>query len=398
MVDELFRIAFASAQTAIFEVGSVMAVLMLVFGILDYRYGDRLRHFIEIKKLDKPIVMAGLTIIPVDGTLLFQYNLYRRGSIRLGSLLAGIIGFGEEATYLILIFNPLAWVLLVVIKLVLALVTGGIVNRSKFANRWKEELCKKDAACSVDSKAVEADENFHELPDKFRHKLHHFRYHVLGSAFWIFFAAAFFIHVLLSLLATLNIVDMNKQVALAIPYVSWLAMLALFVVLIYHLIVQVTTREFGKIFEHEFEDLGDAIGDLAETCATVILFIFLMTFLVDSLVSIIGPERLGSLFAGRGYLTVIAGAIVGLIPGTGASLAFTSLYFSLADTPGAMPFAALAACSIALIGDSQFVGNKMLRHSQRAAHLIAFGVALVSGAVIFLLENYDLLSFLLSFW
>ncbi len=134
MVDELFRIAFASAQTAIFEVGSVMAVLMLVFGILDYRYGDRLRHFIEIKKLDKPIVMAGLTIIPVDGTLLFQYNLYRRGSIRLGSLLAGIIGFGEEATYLILVFNPLAWVLLVVIKLVL----GPCYRR----HRKQEQVCK----------------------------------------------------------------------------------------------------------------------------------------------------------------------------------------------------------------------------------------------------------------
>ncbi len=167
MVDELFRIAFASAQTAIFEVGSVMAVLMLVFGILDYRYGDRLRHFIEIKKLDKPIVMAGLTIIPVDGTLLFQYNLYRRGSIRLGSLLAGIIGFGEEATYLILVFNPLAWVLLVVIKLVLALVTGGIVNRSKFANRWKEELCKKTRLVPSTAKPLRPTKIFMNCPTNF---------------------------------------------------------------------------------------------------------------------------------------------------------------------------------------------------------------------------------------
>ena len=156
--------------------------------------------------------------------------------------------------------------------------------------------------------------------------------------------------------------------------------------------------ENSERFEHEFEDLGDAIGDLAETCATVILFIFLMTFLVDSLVSIIGPERLGSLFAGRGYLTVIAGAIVGLIPGTGASLAFTSLYFSLADTPGAMPFAALAACSIALIGDSQFVGNKMLRHSQRARSILLLSEWRLSWSGHLLLENYDLLSFSTVFW
>ena len=265
MVDEIFSIAFASAQTAIFEVGSIMAVLMLVFGFLDYRHGDRLREFIERKKLDKPVLMAGLALIPVDGTLLFQFNLYRRKSIRLGSLLAGIVGFGEEATYLILTFNPLAWVMLAIIKLFLAVTAGGLLNRSKAVTQMTQNLHEKDIAHSVDEKAVEADENFHELPDKFRHKLHHFRYHSLGKAFWIFFAVAFLIQMIMNLLSALDIVDPQAQKVMGIPFVSWLAMLALFVIFIYRLIVRTTTKEFGKIFEHEFEDAGDAIGDLAET-------------------------------------------------------------------------------------------------------------------------------------
>ena len=44
MIDKIFTIAFASAYTAIFEIGSVMALLMLLFGILDYKKGDALRR------------------------------------------------------------------------------------------------------------------------------------------------------------------------------------------------------------------------------------------------------------------------------------------------------------------------------------------------------------------
>jgi len=388
MIDEIFKNAFASAHTAIFDVGSVMAVLMLVFGVLDYKHGENLRQLIERKKLDQPLIMVGLSLIPVDGTLLFQYNLYRRGSIRLGSLLSGVIGIGEEATYLILTYNPLAWLLMAGIKIVTAVVAGGTFNAMKSATRLSSRLQEKDAEASIDQEAIEADENFHELPDKFRHKLHHFRYHQLGKAFWVFFAVAFLIEMALNLLSQFNIVDPDRQMALGIPYVSWLAMLALFIVVIYRLLVRLTTREFGKIFEHEFADTGDAVGDLAETCAKVILLIFLMSFAVQTLISLVGMDLLTQFFAGRGLLAVLIGAALGLIPGTGASLAFTTLYFTLNGTPGAMPFAALAACSIALIGDSQFIGHSQLRHSQRTVHLIAFALALLVGALIWAAETY----------
>lgn len=387
MIDQIFTDAFNSAYRAIFEVGSIMAILMLVFGILDYKYGDKLRNIIITRKLDKPLIMVGLSLIPVDGTLLFQYSTYRRGSIRFGSLLAGIIGIGEEATYLIISYQPLAWLMLAGIKIILALVSGNLVNHNpaimKKAEKWRET----DKYLSIDQNAVQADENFHELPDKFRHKLHHFRYHKLGRAFWAFFATAFMIEITLNFLTDLKVLDASKLEAMGIPFVSWLAMIGLFVVMIYRLLINFTTKEFGKIFEDEFEDTGDAVGDLAETCSSVILLIFSLTFIVQTIISLIGMDRLANLFAGRGLLAVLIGAIIGLIPGTGASLAFTTLYFALAGTTGALPFAALAACSIALIGDSQFIGSRQLRISQRAAHLIAFALALVSGGIIYLIEQ-----------
>lgn len=387
MIDEIFTIAFHSAYTAIFEVGSIMAVLMLLFGILDYKKGDDLRRLIENRRLDKPVVMAGLSLIPVDGTLLFQYSIFRRRSIRSGSLLGGIIGIGEEATYIILSYQPLAWLMIAAVKLLLALGAGGLLNSwpawQKKASGWLE----RDLAADKNPEAVEADENFHALPDRFRHKMHHFRYHKMGKAFWIFFACAFILQMALLLLARLGWFEQSKLQALGIPFVSWISMIALFIIVMYRLVVRLTTREFGKIFEHEFEDTGDAIGDLAETCSSIILLIFLLTFLVQAAVTAIGPDQIARIFAGHALLAILVGALIGLIPGTGASLVFTTLYFNLAGSPGSLPFAALAACSIALIGDSQFIGNAQLRLSQRALHLVAFIIAILAGLAIWAVER-----------
>lgn len=387
MIDQIFSNAFTSAYQAIFEVGSIMAVLMLLFGVLDYKFGDKLRKIIETRKLDKPVLMTGLALIPVDGTLLFQYSTYRRGSIRFGSLLAGIIGIGEESTYLILSYQPLAWLILAGIKLILGFVFGGLLNRSKMIKVKAEQWRLADEQLSKSKETIQADENFHELPDKFRHKLHHFRYHQLGKAFWIFFGAAFLFEIVLQFLERFNWIDSSQLEAMGIPFVSWLAMVGVFIVVIYRLLIRMTTHEFGKIFENEFEDTGDAVGDLAETCSSVILLIFLLTFAVQTIISLIGMDRLTLLFSGRGLLAVLIGALVGLVPGTGASLAFTTLYFALAGSPGQMPFAALAACSIALIGDSQFIGSKQLKVSQRTAHLIVVVIALLAGLAIFGIEQ-----------
>jgi hypothetical protein len=387
VIDKIFTMAFASANTAIFDVGSLMAVLMLLFGVLDYKYGERLRRFISTRHLDKPLIMTGLALIPVDGTLLFQFSAYRRRSIRFGSLLGGMIGIGEEATYLIMTYQPLTWLILAGIKLLTAAVFGGLFNSIPKLVEKSEKWAKDDAAASVDKDAALADVNFHELPDKFRHRLHHFRYHQLGRAFWIFFAAAFVLHAVFSLFEQLKIIGTAQLVALNIPFADWLAMLALFSVAVYKLVVSFTTREFGKIFENEFEDTGDAVGDLAETCASVILLIFIVSFAVETVVQLIGLDRLSNLFAGSGLLAVLVGALVGLIPGTGASLAFTALYFALPSSGNGIPFAALVACSIALIGDSQFIGSRLIKKSQRVAHMITFVLALLIGSLVYFVER-----------
>ncbi len=387
MIDKLFTIAFESAYTAIFEVGSIMAVLMLLFGILDYKKGDKLRLFIESRRLDKPVIMAGISLIPVDGTLLFQYNIYRKRSIRSGSLLGGIIGIGEEATYIILSFQPLAWLMIAGIKLLLALGTGSLLNQWPFWQKKTAQLLSKDLNEQHSQEILEADENFHALPDRFRHQMHHYRYHRLGQSFWVFFACAFLLQMALLLLSSLNLFEQSDLQALGIPFVSWLSMIALFFIVVYHMIVRLTTRSFGKILEHEFEDTGDAVGDLAETCAGIILLIFLVSFIVQASLMIIGPDLITRFFSSNAFLSIVIAALIGLVPGTAASLVFTTLYFNLAGCPGAMPFAALVACSIALIGDVQFIGSRRLRRSQRLLHLVAFGLALFCGMLVWMVER-----------
>lgn len=387
MLDQLFILAFASASTAIFEVGSVMAILMLVFGVLDYRFGDHLRAIIVAKKLDQPWLMAALALIPVDGTLLFQYSTYRRRTIRPGSLLGGIIGIGEEATYLVLSYSPLTWVFIAAIKILTATGAGFFMNLHDRKKHWSGQLHDADDKAAVDEGAVMADENFHELPDKFRHKLHHFRYHQLGNMLWAFFAVALLTQLVMKIIGWISGISLDKFDILNIPVFHWLAMFGLLLIIGYRVVIWFMTREFGKIFEHEFEDTGDAIGDLAETCASIIMLIFALTFAVQSLITVIGQDRLIRIFSSNAVLTIVIGAFVGLIPGTGASLAFTTLYFTLNQTSGSMPFAALLACSIALIGDSQFVGQVQIKKSQRFLHLTTFALALAIGLSVYWIQS-----------
>ena len=116
--------------------------------------------------------------------------------------------------------------------------------------------------------------------------------------------------------------------------------------------------------------------------------IFLISFVVGLVVEGVGIERIASIFSGRGVLTVVLAVLIGLIPGTGPSLAFTALYFSLAGTPGALPFASLLACSMALIGDSKFVGSKQIKHSQQRLHGISAIIALIVGLLALAAEPF----------
>lgn len=386
MLDTIFSTAFEAAYSAIFEVGAIMAILMLVFGILDYKKGDQLRDFIIRRKLDRPFLMTLLALIPVDGTLLFQYSTYRKKGLRPGSLLAGMIGIGEESTYLIISYNPLAWLMIAGFKLIIGTVMGSSVNKIDDRKNFSENWHAKDHIISEDSKAIEADENFHELPDKFRHKFHHMRYHMLGKWFWIMFLVAFVIQIVLKVSAIVLSKPIESWQAMNIPLISWLAMSGIVVVFLYRLMSKLMTKEFGKIFEHEFEDAGDAVGDLAEICSGVILTIFSLTFLINLVIGIVGNERLSQLLSGRGLLAVAAAALIGLIPGTGASLAFTTLYFSLAGSGGALPFAALLTCSLALVGDSLIIGKKQIGYSQKRLHLITVITAFVIGLIALLIE------------
>ena len=195
VLDILARAILESANTAIFDVGVVMAILMLLFGLLDWFFGKKLRTVIRNRKLDRPELATLFALIPVDGTLLFQYETYRHGSIRFGTLFAGIIGIGEESTYMVLSYNPLFWLILAGVKLLIGTVVGRLLNTRKFSERLSR-LREKDASSPADDRARDADENFHELPDKYRHHLHRFRYHAIGMAFWVFFGSLFAVSIL----------------------------------------------------------------------------------------------------------------------------------------------------------------------------------------------------------
>ena len=83
--------------------------------------------------------------------------------------------------------------------------------------------------------------------------------------------------------------------------------------------------------EHE-----SAVVSALKHTATVTLFIFLVTFVLDGAIELVGEGALAALLAGNDVLAVIAAGVLGLVPNCAASVLITQLYLSGVLGAGAM--------------------------------------------------------------
>lgn len=81
----------------------------------------------------------------------------------------------------------------------------------------------------------------------------------------------------------------------------------------------------------------------------VTLFIFLVSLALELVIDSIGEEALGTIIASNEALSVVASAIVGLIPNCAASVAITELYLDGALSFGAMMSGLLVSAGVGLL-------------------------------------------------
>ncbi len=107
----------------------------------------------------------------------------------------------------------------------------------------------------------------------------------------------------------------------------------------------------------------------------IFIFIFIVSFLMNVFVGLVGEERLGSLILNRPVAGELLAGLIGLIPNCAASVVLTSLYLQGGVSAGAMVSGLLVSSGVGLLVLVRM--NKNWRDN-----LITLGVLYVSGVLL----------------
>ena len=110
-----------------------------------------------------------------------------------------------------------------------------------------------------------------------------------------------------------------------------------------------------------------------------LLFIILVTFLLNILLHFIGEDNLSKLFLKNSIFGPFISSIIGLIPNCGASIVITELYLNGAISLGAAMSGLLTGSGVALL--VLFKENKNIKENISILGLL-YGIGVISGIII----------------
>ncbi|MBE6530140.1 MAG: hypothetical protein E7680_06060 [Ruminococcaceae bacterium] len=134
------------------------------------------------------------------------------------------------------------------------------------------------------------------------------------------------------------------------------------------------------ICEREHCQCGDhiALSALKHTLR-IVVFLLIVTFLLNTVVHFVGEERLAALVGTRPILANLLSAIVGLIPNCASSVVLTELYLEGVLSVGALLSGLLVNAGVGLL--VLFRNNRPVRDSFRI-FAILFAVGLLAGLLV----------------
>ena len=133
--------------------------------------------------------------------------------------------------------------------------------------------------------------------------------------------------------------------------------------------------------EHEHDHThGSIIRSAFVHTAQVILFVFVVSLVLEIVIDSVGESTLASFIAGNPLISVIASCIVGLIPNCAASVVITELYLDGALGTGAMLGGLLVSSGVGLL--VLFRTNRPM-----SRNFIVVGILLVVGVCVGLVST-----------
>ena len=404
----LIEIIINAAQESFLHVGVLLGIVILIFGYIDYKTGGNIVDILDKNKRIQPMIGAILGIIPGCGGSIILMPLYVKNKVSFGALVATLISSMGDAAFILISSDIKAYLGVSLISFVTAIVCGYMVDILHLDEKLK---LRKDKLHNCDctnhektdfEKGLKIDLNAkkhigHEENDEVDHALHHNEKRNMGKLGYKFtHSIGYKIFYLLIIIGLIIMISHGEgaehahshvhshEEGLELSFEGVISLLGLTLSIIYTaLSKKYIKNSTHEVVESKILSFKEMIIHSASETAFVITWIFVGYLVYDLGVMIIGGEEvLNSILLVNGMITVLIGALLGVIPGCGIQVIFISLY-----SKGVMPFAALVANSISQDGDALFPLIAMDKKSALWAKILNLIPAIIIGFVVYFIMS-----------
>lgn len=383
----MLSIIYDAAANAFIQVGTFVAITLLLFGYMNYKSGGKIIEHIHKHKKFQVIYGSLLGLTPGCGGAILVMPLFLKGQVTFGTVVATLIATMGDAAFVLIASAMPTFLTISIISFVTAIIFGYFIDWLKIGTTlnkpsFSDELLTQNKIFQPEPQFEEAScccTNNTNSKNQFIYQrkkwIYIFRHHVAYIIFWILALSAL-------PLGIMNLMQIDINNALPIKNLGLIGVIGTFFSLLYN------------IFTHKFladdtlpeikskqNSLKETLIHNAEETAFVIMWVFLALFVYELIVMISGGEDvILSLLKKTGYAAVLVGLLVGFIPGCGPHIILATLYVH-----GAFPFSGLIANAICNDGDALFPLIAMDKKASLLSSLYSFIPAFIVGTIFYFL-------------
>lgn len=396
---DIKNIFYETAVSSFVEVGTFVAIPLLILGYINFKTEGKLIDKMEKNKKIQVLLGAFLGMTPGCGGAIMVMPLYHLGKVTFGTIVATLIATMGDAAFLLLVKSPKVFVVVSIISFIVAIVTGYIIDyfeigknilkkpKTKYELEKNHEIFRKEPTefeLNAENTIYTFKHLGHEEGDAVDIALHHgksmigtfhkFR-HTLGyKIFWTLIIFSF-------PLSILNLLQKDVNSIFFIKDLSILAFIGTIFSVIYTIISKkIIADENHAEVESKMHSFKETLIHNAEETAFVIMWVFIALFSYEVFVASLGGEAVIANFMSQpGFIVILVAVLIGIIPGCGPQIILTTLFIN-----GVIPFSALMANAICNDGDALF---PLLAIDRKSAFVTTFYniiPALIVGSTLYI--------------
>ncbi|MEF9990834.1 MAG: putative manganese transporter [Romboutsia sp.] len=378
---EIIELIINAAQESFLHVGVLLGIVILIFAYIDYKTEGKLINILERNTKAQPIIGALFGIIPGCGGSIILIPLYTKNKVSFGTLVATLISSMGDGSFILMSTDIKAYLGVSVVSFIIAIISGYTVDMLNIDKKLK---LRKNKIETYYGSHYEINQSLYRKEKEEKSKLGHKFTHSIGYKVYYVLIIIGFIFTLVSGRGLEHAHEHIHEHELVLSFESVISILGVSLSIMY----MVLSKRYIKNSTHEVVEgkilsFKEMVIHSANETAFVITWIFIGYLVYDIGVLIVGGEEVANaMLLSSGVVSVIVGAMLGIVPGCGTQVIFISLY-----TRGVIPFAALVANSISQDGDALFPLIALDKKSALWATILTTIPAIIVGLGVYMIMN-----------